>query len=136
RRIPNQNLADFAFAAIDAALVPAPARFRLDDERIEIGRADMMGLRPPTPDAVGENLERAVRRGAHAHAFSDPRPHGRLIYFVHSATSPIVRLLRRTLAARRPRTDRAICATRRDLADRSHRPGACPRRDPRPSPLP
>src|SRR3954468_774545 len=58
RRIPHSDLADLAFVAIDAELVPAAALAGLDDGTVDVGGADLVRLGPPAADAVGKDVER------------------------------------------------------------------------------
>src|SRR5437868_5880141 len=63
RRIPYPDLADVTLRAVDSQLVPASIVLRLQHRPFEVGRADLVRLGPPAPDAAGEDVEGAVLRG-------------------------------------------------------------------------
>src|SRR5690348_11560067 len=63
RRLPHRYLADFALGPVDVEFVPAAAGTRLDNGPVEVGGTDLVSLRPPTADSVGERIEGMFRRG-------------------------------------------------------------------------
>src|SRR6476660_8202552 len=61
-RLPNRDLADFAFGPVDVDLVPATAAAGLDDRAIEVRFSDLVSLGPPASDTAREDVKCALRR--------------------------------------------------------------------------
>src|SRR6266481_519122 len=62
RRIPCEDLAPVALAAVFTDLVPPAADPRLDDTGLQWRRADVVLLRPPRAHILREDTERALGR--------------------------------------------------------------------------
>src|SRR5262249_13319670 len=70
RWIPHEHLADFADAAVYAALEPAAALPWLDNDLIECGFSDVMAPRPPAIDPSSEHFEGTFARRIDVNAFA------------------------------------------------------------------
>lgn len=98
------DVADIAFHTIDPAFEPPPAFAGLDDPGLGLGCADVMGLRPPTPDSGGEHFEGSGGRCVDHDALAHRR---RLNCFVHGFSLVESRFFCSLLATSRAYASRA-----------------------------